>query len=417
MSSENAIEIKNLSLKYKLYPSPIHMALDIFKLRSLFPWKKFDFPIKNAVDDLNLVVRRGDRIGLIGRNGAGKTSLLKVITGILSPTSGSVVVRGKVQSLLTSGLGFDPNLTGLQNVKSSLVYNGLTGNDFDLAVKDIVDFCELGDYIDQPIKTYSLGMQSRLAFATSTAIKPDILIIDEVLGAGDAYFINKCVARVKRLTSSHDTTLILVSHSTTQILQFCDQSIWIDNGRVLEAGPSIEIVKKYDKFINDLQSRKIEETNLQKNSALMSRWTSENKGVAITDFKISDSRGKTTAQFNSGDAAIFTVGIGMTETIEKIFPVVMAYSDSGVTAIFCYGEHSPKPGQTEFKLDLAIDGLNLGPGEYHLSVALYKTLDLNDLNNSVFYDLIDRSYRFVVIDPLVKNNPAIVKLSYKWSEA
>lgn len=414
MSSEVVIDIKNLSLHYKLYPTPAHMALDVFQVKYLLPWKRFDFPVKKAIDNLSLSILRGERIGLIGRNGAGKSSLLKVLTGVLNPTSGNVNVNGNVQSLLTSGLGFDPNLTGRQNIESSLVYNGLSDEQFRYAVADIINFCELDDYIDQPIRTYSLGMQSRLAFAASTAIRPDILIIDEVLGAGDAYFINKCAARVKRLTESQNTTLILVSHSTSQILKFCDTCLWIDDGKIIESGEPMAVVKKYDKFINDLQNTKLVQSNISKNEELISRWESSHSDALIQNFRICNGEMKETSVFNGGDTANFSLDIGLRKEVAQIYPVIMAYNESGVTAIFCHGKIDVAKDLEVVSVTLQIDELNIGPGEYHLSVAIYKTLDLNDLNSSEFIDLIDRSFKFHVIDSEVRANPAVARVNYKW---
>src|ERR1051326_1100641 len=239
-----AVVLDGITKIYRLYQSPSEQALDIFGLSRLRFWKKPQYYDHAALEDVSLKVERGDRIGIIGRNGAGKTTLLKLITGNFAPTRGTVTVNGSVQALINIGLGFHPEFTGYENIRSSLVYNGLAESELKSAIDDIVDFVELDEYLHQPIKTYSLGMQSRLYFATATAIQPDILIIDEVLGAGDAYFSAKSADRMKRLTSS-GATLLLVSHSMNQILQFCDEAIWIENGRLILRDQSLTVVNAY----------------------------------------------------------------------------------------------------------------------------------------------------------------------------
>ena len=250
-----AVVLDGVSKIYRLYDSPSEQALDVFGLSRLRFWRKPKYHDRAALEGVSLTVRRGERVGIIGRNGAGKTTLLKLITGNFAPSCGSVAVNGSVQALINIGLGFHPEFTGYENIRASLVYNGLAEAELNAAIEDIVDFIELDEYLHQPIKTYSLGMQSRLYFATATAIRPDILIIDEVLGAGDAYFSAKSADRMKRLTSS-GATLLLVSHSMTQILQFCDEAIWIENGKVMLRDSALTVINAYEKFVSELECRK-----------------------------------------------------------------------------------------------------------------------------------------------------------------
>lgn len=201
-----------------------------------------------AVNDVSFRVDRGRRMGLIGRNGAGKTTLLKLISGNFRPSAGTVEVNGTVQALMTMGQGFHPDYTGRQNIQASLHYNGLSTRDVEEAFEDVADFSELGPFLDQPFKTYSSGMQSRLMFATATAIRPDILVIDEVLGAGDAYFLAKSKRRVDKIVSD-GCTLLLVSHAMQQVLELCDEAIWLDGGRINRAGEAFGIVKAYEEAL------------------------------------------------------------------------------------------------------------------------------------------------------------------------
>ncbi|MDF1610271.1 ABC transporter ATP-binding protein [Hoeflea sp. YIM 152468] len=250
MSSSNsetdyAIEIADVVKTYDLTGS---MAFSLPELFGFNRKKRGPVIQKQALDHITLNVKRGERIGIVGRNGAGKTTLLKLLTGNYAPTSGTVKVNGTIQALMTMGSGFHQDYSGMENIRSSLHYSGLGSSQIKLAVEDIVEFCELGPYIDQPFKTYSMGMQARLMFACATAIHPDILIVDEVLGAGDAYFIAKSKLRMEKLVSN-GCTMLLVSHSMSQILEMCDRAIWIDNGKIRQEGACFDVIKSYEGFM------------------------------------------------------------------------------------------------------------------------------------------------------------------------
>src|SRR5262245_26543058 len=186
--------------KYSLLYRHSHgRLLDQLGLGGLRGRRRDSFKEFHALSDVNLTVARGERVGIIGRNGAGKTTLLKLITGNFGPTRGSVKVSGTVQALMQIGLGFHLEFSGLENIRSALLYNGLSGLDLESALASVVDFVELGEFLHQPMKNYSQGMQARVQFAAATAIRPEILIVDEVMGAGDAYFSAKSAARMKQL--------------------------------------------------------------------------------------------------------------------------------------------------------------------------------------------------------------------------
>ena len=243
-----AIQLKNVSKIYNLYGSQKDQFIDLLGLQR-FGIKPKTKPKKFvALNDISLEIKRGQRIGIIGRNGAGKTTLLKLLCGSFIPTQGSVKVNGEVQALMSVGLGFHPEYTGRENAETSLMYNGLPYDEYQKAMEGIIDFCELGDFLDQPFKTYSLGMQARLMFAAATAVKPNILIVDEVLGAGDAYFVAKSKSRINKLVDS-GCTMLLVSHSMQQVLELCDVTIWMDQGQILMRGESFLVVKAYEKYL------------------------------------------------------------------------------------------------------------------------------------------------------------------------
>lgn len=244
-----------LSKTYRLYDSLVEQVLDVAGLARLRFWRPQKHRTFDALKAIDLEVGRGERIGIIGRNGAGKTTLLKLMTGATQPSTGTIEIDGTVQALMQVGLGFHPDFTGEQNIRSSLVYNGLTSAETEEAVADIIDFVELGDFLHQPFKTYSLGMRTRLQFATATAIRPDILVIDEVLGAGDAYFSAKSALRMKRLTERSNCTLFLVSHSMAQVMQFCERVIWLHEGGVRMDGDSRTVIGEYEAYTQKLSER------------------------------------------------------------------------------------------------------------------------------------------------------------------
>ena len=261
--SEPAVRLDHLGKMYRLYKSPRERMADALGLRRLFFWGRKGGHEFWALRDISLTIQRGQRIGIIGRNGAGKSTLLKVICGNLHPTEGRCSVRGRIQALLEMGTGFHPEFTGRQNIRASLAYQGLSPARVREAEEDIVQFTELDEFMDQPVKTYSAGMYARLAFAVATSVRPDLLIIDEVLGAGDAYFASKCAARMKDLVEGCGATVLLVSHATDQILRYCENCLWLERGRIIQQGPSMAVIKAYDAFIRTIEDRRLKARELQ----------------------------------------------------------------------------------------------------------------------------------------------------------
>ena len=243
--SENAISLRNLGKMYTLYNRPGDKVLDALGLAFAVPWRRKLWQEFWALRGLDLDIVKGQRLGIIGRNGAGKSTMLKLICGTLKATEGSVDVRGRIQALMELGTGFHPEFTARQNIRASLSYQGLASDLIRQKEAEILDFAELEDFAEQPVRTYSAGMYARLAFSTATAIEPEILIIDEVLGAGDAYFTGKCIERMERLTHDSGATVLFVSHDLASLQRLCPQCVWIDRGRVQRQGPTLDVIKEY----------------------------------------------------------------------------------------------------------------------------------------------------------------------------
>ncbi|TDQ92459.1 ABC transporter ATP-binding protein [Paraburkholderia silvatlantica] len=201
--------------------------------------------VVRALDNVDLRFDSGDRIGLIGHNGAGKSTLLRTMAGIYAPTHGEVLSEGKIVPLLDISLGMDENSTGMQNIRLRGLLLGMSDAEIRAKQQSIADFCELGDYLDLPLRTYSSGMRVRLAFAVSTAVDAQILLLDEVMGVGDASFMNKAKARLQDLHHRSEI-VVLAMHSNNEIRRVCNKVLWMDHGRVRAFGPTEEVVAAYE---------------------------------------------------------------------------------------------------------------------------------------------------------------------------
>lgn len=269
--SDISIEIRNLGKKYILFNNQREKIFKSLGLQKLCFWKKNRYNEFWALRGVDLQVKKGERLGIIGRNGAGKSTLLKIITGNLSPTEGEVSVHGHVQALMELGTGFHPDFTGRENIRTSLAYNNITGKKAGEMEAEIIDFAEIDEFIDQPVRTYSAGMYARLAFSVATAVKSEILIIDEILGAGDAYFSGKCVERMKKLTCEDGVTVLFVSHDAQSVQALCSRVIWVDKGQIIAEGDPLDIIKQYTS-----RMRKEDEIRLKARDIRVSKTSAKN---------------------------------------------------------------------------------------------------------------------------------------------
>jgi len=243
MKKNIAISIKNVSKYYKLYNDPKDRLKEALSRSNKTFHKKF-----YATKHLNLDIKKGEIIGVVGENGSGKSTLLKLITKVLTPSEGSIEVYGKISALLELGSGFNPEFTGIQNIYFYGTILGFTKSEMDEKIDDIILFAELGEFINQPIKTYSSGMKSRLGFAVAIHVDPDILILDEVLSVGDIHFKKKCYGKMKNFFES-GKTIVYVSHSSGEINRLCTRAIMLHDGEILMDGEPKEVTKYYEKYL------------------------------------------------------------------------------------------------------------------------------------------------------------------------
>lgn len=252
MSIAAAIEIKSVN---KYYPVFSHPWQSVRYLMSFIRHGVSNPAIAashvQALNDINLTIGKGERVGIIGRNGAGKSTLLKLLAGNFAPMTGRVIVNGSVYCLLPGSVSFSPEQSVGENAHQHLSYLGLSSDEIEVRIEEIREFTELGEYFEQPVKNLSLGMRVRAEFAVATAQSADILIIDEVLGAGDIYWSEKIARRMEHLCAN-GTTLLLVSHSLSQINRYCERAVWIELGKVVMDGATLEVTRRYEGFLERL---------------------------------------------------------------------------------------------------------------------------------------------------------------------
>ena len=241
--AENAIEVRDVTKIYKLYEKPIDRLKE-----SLHPSHKSYHKDFHAFNGISFAVERGQTVGIIGTNGSGKSTILKIYTGVLTPTSGQVKVDGKISALLELGAGFNSDYTGIENIYMNGTMMGYSRKEMDEKLQDILDFAEIGDFVYQPVKTYSSGMFVRLAFALAINVEPEILIVDEALSVGDVFFQSKCYRRMEEIRKS-GTTILMVTHDMGSIIKYCDKVVLLNKGEFIAEGSAGKMVDMYKKIL------------------------------------------------------------------------------------------------------------------------------------------------------------------------
>jgi len=264
MNKEVAVKVQNVSKVYKLYDKPTDRLKE-----SIIPFGKKYHKDFYALNDVSFEIFKGERVGIIGKNGSGKSTVLKMITGVLTPTKGNICVKGKISALLELGAGFNPEYTGVENVYLNGAIMGFSKDLIDAKIDEILSFADIGEFAYQQVKMYSSGMFARLAFAVAINVDPDVLIIDEALSVGDMQFQEKSFSRLKKF-KENGRTIVFVSHSLPSIRNFCDRAIWLHDGIKRMDGIADVVCDSYQDYINSLQEKviklnKIDSNNNRKN--------------------------------------------------------------------------------------------------------------------------------------------------------
>ena len=243
MNNENAIEVRNMSKRFKVDYDKAHTLKD-----KLLFWKTSHVEVHEVLKNINMDIKKGETVALIGTNGSGKSTLLKLMTKIIFPNEGTIETNGKLTSLLELGAGFHQDFTGRENIYYNASIFGLTRKEIDARIQDIIDFSELGEFIDHPVRTYSSGMYMRLAFSVAINVDAEILLIDEILAVGDQHFQDKCYRKLKELKDS-DKTIVIVTHSLDVVKDLCDRAVWIYKGELKLDGDPIYVIDEYLKQV------------------------------------------------------------------------------------------------------------------------------------------------------------------------
>ena len=255
--SETAIKFTNVTKQYKLYKNDKQRFKSVF-IRGIKP------KIKKSINNLTFTINKGETVALFGRNGAGKSTLLKMITGVVFPTEGTIEVNGRVSALLELTAGFDPEFTGRENIFFRGQLMGIPKKEMEEIADTIIDFADLGEYIDQPVRTYSSGMKARLGFALNANVHPEILIVDEALSVGDKSFRMKCNDKIDQVVNEDNATFLFVTHSTKVAHNFCKRGIVLNQGTVKFDGPIEEAIEIYDQMIMDERNAKKKKKKAEK---------------------------------------------------------------------------------------------------------------------------------------------------------
>ncbi|MBO7355333.1 MAG: ABC transporter ATP-binding protein [Lachnospiraceae bacterium] len=292
MSEDFVIKAEKIEKKYKLYQRNRDRVLDAFGLSG----KKERFRYHYALNGVDFEVKKGETVGIIGTNGSGKSTLLKILTGVLTPTAGTVQVKGRISALLELGAGFNMDYNGIENIYLNGTMMGFSKEEIDARIDDILAFADIGEYINQPCKTYSSGMFVRLAFAVSINIDPEILIVDEALSVGDVFFQAKCYRKFEDF-KKQGKTILFVSHDLSSVSRYCDRVYLLNKGEMLGSGSPKEMIDKYKQILaGQAEEGKTEIVETGENDTL----EYGNGKAKITDYYITDEKGKKTSAIIKG---------------------------------------------------------------------------------------------------------------------
>lgn len=390
MSSDIAISVKNLTKKYRIFGHPGDRIKQAFTFGSVHFYREF-----TALQDVSFEIKKGETIGIIGRNGSGKSTLLQLICGILKPTSGSVQVNGRISALLELGAGFNPEFTGRENVYFQGAVIGITKEEIDRRFDDIEAFADIGEFIDQPVRTYSSGMFVRLAFAVAIHVEPDILVVDEALAVGDALFQKRCYARIRQMQKG-GLTLILVSHDHELVRNMTNRALLLGRGATLFWGDTREATHLYRKMLFEEDAFRIAQKEPDATQSSVSVPHKEEReygigGARIISLRILGHDGEPRTLFHSREQIDFEIAVMIESPLDRLNIAIVIKTLQGLK-VYAWGtlnqdiamwaagtesgifwEKSFLPGE-EVIVTLSLEG-NLGTGTYEVQAVVSREMD------------------------------------------
>jgi lipopolysaccharide transport system ATP-binding protein len=384
-----SIRVSQLGKAYKQYPNRwSRLAEWVLPLRG--PRHK----LKWVISDISFALSPGDAVGIIGINGAGKSTLLKLITGTTAPTTGSVAITGRVSALLELGMGFHPDFTGRQNAFMAGQLLGLTVEEIASLMPQIEAFADIGDYIDQPVRVYSSGMQMRLAFSVATVRRPDVLIVDEALSVGDAYFQHKSFDRIREYRKL-GTTLLIVSHDRAAIQSICDRAILLDGGRLAREGSPEQVMDFYNALLAERDSGKVEQVVTDHGRVATTSGTGE---ATVTGITLENAGGEALEVANVGAAVTLCVKVRVQRPVARLVLGYMIKDRLGQQIYGTNTHHMNTPlvdmragDEAQFRFSFP---LNLGAGSYSVTTALTSS----ETHLADNYEWRDLAFLFIVMN-------------------
>lgn len=350
---ETAVRAVDVSKHYDVYRRPIDRVIELLTRRQ----HHLVFP---ALEGVSFEVARGETIGIIGQNGAGKSTLLKLLCGVTAPSSGSLESRGTISSILELGTGFHPEFTGRDNAALNAAILGLDADQVRERLPAILEFSELGSFIDRPVKTYSSGMYMRLAFSVAVNVDPDILIIDEALAVGDGHFQKKCMDKIRQF-QEEGKTILFCSHSLYYVTSICRRTLWLDQGRVMRYGPSIDVVHEYETFLLE------RDRNLPATEAAAPR---SHTPARFREIVICDASGLPRDTFRQGEDVHVRMRVEADDPNQPVHLLVAVHRAADDLQCFAVGTHAdgiaPFAGSSEYEVTVRLRDLPLLRGEYSI---------------------------------------------------
>jgi len=401
------ITVYHVSKKFRLYSSPADRLKEIFLRRSFHK----DF---TALNDVSFIVQPGETLGIIGQNGAGKSTLLKILTGVLIPDTGNVHIQGRITGLLELGTGFNPEFSGLDNIFLNGSYLGLSRREIRNRLDRIVEFTELGDFIDEPLKTYSSGMIMRLAFSVAIHADPMAFVVDEALSVGDAYFQQKCMQKIKEF-KHNGGSIVFVSHEMNSVKILCDKAILLEQGECIEMGSPEEIVNSYNYIIARRKSGK--EIDLHRPAEDGSTAYGNDKMI-VTDVALLNEDNNKVSIVQAGAKIRLQIQLSACEDLDDVTVGMIIRDKFGQDIFGTNTYHLATPIKVKKGSSCTViyqfDEFNIGPGKYSVTVATHSSYThLEDC-----YNWVDKAYVFEVVRDIeyvfvgiIKMKPSVTVMS------